>query len=961
MATLFRIACAGALLCLLALPESAFGQRTGTLWGRITDASTGESLPGATVSLLNSSRGTASDLDGSYQLNRLPAGQAAIRVSYIGYKPQTLDVTILAGESLERNIQLELDVLVTEEVLVTAQAEGQVAAINQQIASNTIVNVVSAARIQELPDANVAESVGRLPGISLQRDAGEGQQVVIRGLAPEFARITINGEQVPATELDGRGVDLSMVAPEMLDGIEVYKAATPDRDADAVAGTVNLSLRNAPQNPTLSLRTRGSFTSQQNELGPFKADLSASRRFFEKKLGVLATASFDRADRSSDVFNAEYFVKREALEDEIEAPIAISQLNLNDRLETRDRYGLSTVFDYTWNNNHKILATNLLSWLDREETRRDKIYSVNLFTVYHRYRERDINVGVATSSLQGSHNLGAFEVDWRASRSSSLQKTPFNHRTQFTELSAFFDANVNDEAGPDQIPGTAKNELAETYLNNGRFETERAEERDYAGALDFTIPLQLSANVNGHIKLGGKYLDKLRNADENQTGRSFHAGIGNGPLDVIEAFGGLTQTTDGRIAISDFLGEAHDFGDFLDGQYDINVSIDRAMTERIYELMGPTYRITPSTNFNDYEYRERISAGYLLTELHITPRLMLLPGIRVEHTETEYTAVVGTVPNDDSIALDLYDPANYGRDTTATNTYTEWFPMVQLRYRIRDGLDVRLARTRTLTRPSYNLLSPGQLIRVSGIVTRGAPQANPTTATNYDVFLSAYGNKIGLLTAGVFLKELDDLLYLREKTILDPEAENLPLSTRGFDLIEPVNNNSTTTVRGFEIEWQANLAFMPPPFNGLVFYANYARIFSETRYPRTIVERQTEPPFRIVQVDTFRVGRMPSQASHIANFSLGYDLKGFSGRISMLYQGASLTTVGDRFEVDGFTEAYIRFDASLKQRLSPQLSLFLNLNNLTDRPDRSFQNTAGFPTAQEYYGWSVDLGAQLKF
>ena len=949
------------LIWMGSLQSNALAQDTGSIHGVVTDAGSGDPLPGATIRIGNSSLGTASDVEGRYRITRIPAGPTQLVVSYVGFKTEQIDVVIEAGTDLERDIALTLDVFESEEVIVTAQAEGQVAAINQQLASNTIVNVVSSARIQELPDANVAESVGRLPGVSMQRDAGEGQKVIVRGLSPEFTRITINGEQVPATELEGRGVDLSMVAPEMLSGIEVYKAATPDRDADAVGGTVNLSLKGASDDPYLSLRARGSYTSQQEAAGPFKVDLTASRRFLNKRLGILTTASFDRADRSSDVFNANYFVKREAVEGELEAPIAIESLDLNDRLETRDRYGLSVVADYAWNNNHRITATNLFSWLDRNETRRDKVYSVSLFTVYHRFRQRDVNVGVNSSSLRGEHRVGPLEIDWRAGRSSSLQKTPFSHRTQFTELSAYNDASVNDEAGPQSIPGTAKNDLPETYLNNGRLETERANERDYTASADFTLPLRFSSNINGHIKFGGKYLDKLRDADENQTGRGFHAGIGNGPLDVIDAFDGLTQTSDGRISLSNFLGEEHDFGNFLDGQYDINISLDESMTTRIFDLMGNTYRITPSADFNDYEYTENIAAGYLLTELHLTPRLMLLPGIRYEFTKTSYTAVVGTVPNDDSVDLGEYDPSRFGRDTTATNDYSLWFPMLHLRYKITDNLDIRLARTRTLTRPAYNLLSPGRLIRVNGIVRRGSPLADPMISTNYDAFVSLHGNKIGLFTLGGFLKEIDNLLYVNTKTILDPAAEGLPPSTRGYDLIEPVNNESTTRVRGIEVEWQGNFSFLPGPLRGLVFYANYARIFSETQYPRTILERQTEPPFGLTQIDTFRVGRMPDQASHIANVSVGYDLRGFSGRISMLYQGASLSTVGDRKEVDGFTEAYVRFDASLKQRVSEQLSLFMNLNNITDRPDRSFQNTVGFPTAQEYYGWSIDLGAQWTF
>ena len=172
-------------------------------------------------------------------------GEQQLQISYVGYQSMQAAVTITAGQTITFDAQLTFGVVEGEEIIVTAQAAGQAAAINQQLSSNTITNVVSAERIQELPDQNAAESVGRLPGISIERDAGEGQKVIIRGLSPKFNAITVNGERVPSTDGDDRSVDLSMISPDVLAGIEVFKALTPDKDADAIGGAVNLITRKA--------------------------------------------------------------------------------------------------------------------------------------------------------------------------------------------------------------------------------------------------------------------------------------------------------------------------------------------------------------------------------------------------------------------------------------------------------------------------------------------------------------------------------------------------------------------------------------------------------------------------------------------------------------------------------------------------------------------------------------------
>ena len=220
-----------ALAILLFSSEIVLAQ--GTLKGTITDANSGDPLYGANIIVVGTSIGTASDIEGAYRIPNIPAGDVKVKFSYLGYEPQTLEITIVNDRTIETDVALKYSVIEGEEIEITAQALGQVAAINQQLSSNTIINVVSEEKIKELPDANAAEALGRLPGVSIIRSGGEANKVILRGLGDKYLSVTVDGIRIPTTDALGRGLDLSTVSQSSLAGIELYKALTPDKDADA--------------------------------------------------------------------------------------------------------------------------------------------------------------------------------------------------------------------------------------------------------------------------------------------------------------------------------------------------------------------------------------------------------------------------------------------------------------------------------------------------------------------------------------------------------------------------------------------------------------------------------------------------------------------------------------------------------------------------------------------------------
>jgi len=186
---------------------------TGKLAGTVFEISTGDPLPGANLFFPDFNVGATTDINGEFFMLGAPVGQQTLHVTYLGYKDVQVPVTVREDETVVLAIEMEPAALAGDTVLVTAQASAQRQAINQQLAAKTVKNIVSSKQIQELPEANAAEAVGRLPGVSLERSGGEGNKVVIRGMAAKYSLIQIDGVNMTATGEGDRSTDLSMISP----------------------------------------------------------------------------------------------------------------------------------------------------------------------------------------------------------------------------------------------------------------------------------------------------------------------------------------------------------------------------------------------------------------------------------------------------------------------------------------------------------------------------------------------------------------------------------------------------------------------------------------------------------------------------------------------------------------------------------------------------------------------------
>jgi TonB-dependent receptor len=937
---------------------------SGSIVGVIRDQTTGEPLPSANILVKGTAYGAVSDLYGKYRILHVPAGAIVLRVTYIGYKTAEVPLTLKPDETVTKNINLGFDAnKLKYDVTVTAQQEGQAAAINQQIRSNTIVNVVSKDKIQELPDQNASESLGRLPGIAIQRNAGEGQKVVVRGLSPRFSAVSVNGERLPEAS-DDRSVDLTMISPDVLAGIEIYKALRPDIDGDAIGGSVNFITKKAPEGAEATVRMFGGYGQLADDYGNYKGSVSYSNRFFRNdagngKLGIVATGSIQSANRSSNLLSGSYgwtgMVNN--------LPVyETSEIVLTDHVENRDRYSLNLAVDYNLGANHDIVLSSLWGQTDRDVKNQIHNYRVTDRSHYRNYNEMNPTSDIWTNSLMGNHVFGKTEINWRTSYSTTAEKTPWYAYFQFEEDGAFSSSMPIKNVTPEAVSTYASNNATAAWMNWTVLENHSVKDRNLTGQLDVKHPFQFGKSISGYFKVGGKLRNTKREKDVSQWG-------GNRwyvPVPINMKYPWFTEAKNhkGDIALANFILEnKKSLESFLEGDYTFSELLDMEKLHWFATTFDSVYKKTPHPEFdaNDYTAGETITAGYVMAEFNWKNRIIFMPGVRYEKTQTDYaTKMLSPLQSEGGKRL-----APAFNDTLGNRSYDNLLPSFHLRLKPLSWFDIRLAATQSLTRPNFYSLIPFELIQWDLLTLQyGNSQLKEATAANYDAYLSFY-SRYGLFTVGSFYKKVKNIDYVRTTPNLlrgyyAPYLTNL----KGWTVIRPENLDDDSIAKGWEFELQTNLKFLPSPLDGIVLYANFSTIESETKYPYTIYRTKftTTPPYVVTSAtDTARVARMLGQADKIANLTLGYEKGGFSGRLSMIYQGNSLQYINNQAkELDGIDDASIRWDLVMMQRIFKGLTLIANVNNITNQEEKSYIRYQEYPTRRELYGRTLDLGLQFK-
>jgi hypothetical protein len=246
----------------LVAQESPGLTRAGTIAGRVVD-SAGNVLPSAKVSIEPRGVRLNTDREGRFAVN-VPPGEYRVSVSYLGFKDDEHSVSVEPGAEVAYDAKLSPHL--SEDVTVTAsRARGEVEALNQQKNAHNIVNVLPAEVITSLPNTNVADAIGRLPSVSLERDEGEGKYVQVRGLEPRYTNGAINGAHIPSSESNGRQLKLDAIPSDLVGTIELHKTLSADQDGDAIGGSINFVTKTAGNQQSWTLGAQGGYTWLQHD------------------------------------------------------------------------------------------------------------------------------------------------------------------------------------------------------------------------------------------------------------------------------------------------------------------------------------------------------------------------------------------------------------------------------------------------------------------------------------------------------------------------------------------------------------------------------------------------------------------------------------------------------------------------------------------------------------------------
>lgn len=909
----------GWVLLFCSLTTAATAQ-SGTLRGEVVDSEDRKVLPGANVTIEGTLQGTSTDADGTFTFKSLPAGSHTLIVSYVGFESEKVEVDINDGETETITVELESEFETVEGITVTGYRGGQARALSQQRSAANIKNVISADLMRTFSDHNTAEVLERIPGVSLERDQGEGRYVQIRGTDPNLTSISINGENIPSPEGDIRHVALDVIPSNMLSSIEVDKAITPDMEGNSIGGAVNLNtLQATGSDPFLDVTLGAGYNNQAAFVSPLQgqASIGYGQRFGEdEKLGLTLGASYNVSNRGTDNNENEWDGNE------------ISVVELKDYNLTRTRASATANLDYRLNPDSRLFLSGMLNYFADQEYQGGMVVEPDV--IERELKDRFEAQTIASLQAGGDHVLGDnFEIDYQLAYSYAAENTDPEYVNIYVQE---FEDPQTEEAiefmeliGDDKYPRY-------TVANNapagaGPLQYGSYSQDEFEASQEYTSDRHFSSKVNmktfynlgdrtSTFKFGGLFRAKRKYLD---------------PEKEFYEYGGNQSYSDlfGDFSPENFFQDQYRFGQYL------NPFEVRELFENERPNFGMNYEDTfVDSRAEDYEGFEYTGAGYAMTELNFGDFTTIL-GARYAHVSTSYTAYEVEYTQDG----DLIPRANELNDD---RTFEFFLPMAHIKYSPQDRLNLRFAWTNTYSKPNYFDLAPYRIInREDDEVELGNPALDPTRSMNFDLMAEYYFSSVGVISAGVFYKDISDFRYLR----LSEYQGNVP-GLSGFEAEQPVNGGSAD-VAGFELNLQQQLAFLPGFASGFGLFANYTYTWSEAE-----ILGETN--------DVVRNITLPGQAQDVANVAISYEKGGFSGRLSANYNGAFVDELRNTSDSDRYYDEHMQIDFSANQQITPSLKIFVELMNLTNEPVRYYSGRPSRPEQQEYYSFWGNAGIKLN-
>ena len=822
---------------------SMFGQSKGAITGRVADSS-GAILQGARVQLQPGGITLTTNAWGEFTFINIPQGTYTLTISYVGFEPYSQSVTVGTNPVEPINASLKVKSKNEEIIVVAPRVHGEAEAINRTRGADNIVQVLPAEVITSLPNANIADALGRLPSVTLERDEGEGKYVQIRGTEPRLSNVTIDGINVPSPESGVRQIKLDALASDLVESVEINKTLQANMDGDGIGGSVNLKTKTAGDAPTLSLYGLGGYTPITGGRGVDQFGGTFGHRFGpNKKFGFLIGATYDWNGRG--INDIEPVPTTSSL-----AP-HYDSIDLRDYQYYRSRWGLAGSTDYKLNEGSGIYLRGFYS--DFQDFGNKWVYTLNDGDNPQASLDwRRPEYAVGSIVLGGKHIFRDSWLSWDASvaRSRTLSSGG-NGGANFSWAGPDLSASCADD------PVNTKDKFRPIF-SAGCFTPGAADATDIRNYTlsSFSLPstglsaqlnLQASAAFAQQYHLGSHYGTfefggKIRNAHKFDDSQQLTADFTQLPAPVSAA---------------QFMGTFTD-SNYYDKTYHFTNTPDYNKVKAFALASGLLSGSGP--NSGNFDLIERVSAGYLMNTLDFSSRFRLVAGVRFEATHV------------DTLSFD---------QTTSTislpggSDYLDALPSVSLRYALTKDSGVRAVFSRGISRPDPQDIaqasSPLDITQTPNVVGIGNPNLKAEHSNNYDLLFEQYLNPVGVIQAGVFYKQLSDPIVngqFAESPTLFPGA------TSPYVLVSQVENIGSAHLFGFEVAYSQRLSRLPGVLKGAGISANYSYTNSRTDGLEGLL-RDDHPA-------------LLRQAPNTWNISPTYDTNRFSLRVGMTYNSAMI-------------------------------------------------------------------------
>ena len=788
-----------------------------------------------------------------------------------------------------------------ERVEVIGQAASIDKALREQKSADSIKSVVHADGVGQLPDDNAAEALQRIPGLSVERDQGEGRFVSVRGIAPDLNSVTINGTLVPAPEGDRRAVALDVLPAELVQSLSVVKSLTPDMDANSLGGTIEVESLSAFDHDGLfyTLSGEGSHDTNVSKNSP-KFSGAISDRFSlgdgTDNFGVAAAFSWQKRKFGSE--NVETGGNWDFSDG-----ARLNEVEQRDYEITRERTGFGLNFDYHSDDYSNYYLRTLYSKFKDTETR--NAAGVEFADAQASGERgdaegwRDLKSRQDTQEIQsyvfgGERMIDLWTISGQAGYSQATEKDPGGIAgAEF--VGDFENVGFDGTRKPRVSVGGDFYDPASFTLDEVEWEKVNGKDKEKNIRLDLARDYDLAGNAS-QVKFGGKLSRRDKTSDTEVWVYDDFSGVG---LDGLQS---------GNV-------------DYSLGNYGNGISAG-AIKDLIGGLDRDAFYDEENSRINDFDMREDINAAYLMNSLDIDD-WRFIAGLRYEGTEFE---AKGTGLRDG-----VYE------STQSRNRYDHWLPGLHARYQLSPSTAVRAAWTNTVVRPTFGQLAPGFAID-GGDASFGNPDLKPLESMNVDLGIEHYMGRAGVVSGFLFYKDIDNFIY------------NTDLAGSGawvdFDEALSFENGSSAKLYGVELAYSQKFDWLPAPWNGVLLGANLTLSKSDASIEGQGAKRTID---------------LPNQSDTVGNLMLGWENDRFNLRVAANYKSSYLYEIGSVEDKrnDLYVDDQLFVDFKAGYFITPELQLTFEAQNITDESYYVYTGRHGYNAQYEEYGPTYKVGLTL--